>query len=426
MKELLKLSKHLESDFVNPNATYQSKMDLAISSLVTGDYQKAKQMFDAAIEIDSQFPSAWLGKAFSEIAFVEDEDFNSLTIDEYLSRAMRTTDNILKYKVAIAGCLAYRHAVIIKKCVLAVEEALRQKKEAEKAKSKGIATAIVGSMFTGKDKSVGSNIVGGALIAGGATYAMQSHLKAKELELLGNSIYTSALSQTYLSTPIIHLCGTLENNIEDSNLRSNFNVVMDSWKDSVIYLYNKQREQLVARLTKFSVSEAANIQTLLNNPNSIQEVGEFVAFMKIIGLSSHKIFDLLNKLFQETLPKYFDNPEAKSALEKAKKKQKFATGLGAGIIVIGIFSIFIVSNIAKNSYEDKSALSVIPWVIDGFGVFIGIWLSNKAKTSEMKDFGKIYAQAISDINSIIITRQDFNLNLIDSENNNTDNNTLGN
>ena len=134
MKDLLKFSKYLESDFVNPNPTYQSKIDLAISSLVTGDYQKAKNMFDAAIEIDSQFPSAWLGKAFSEIAYVEDEHFNSLTIDEYLNRAMRSTDNILKYKVAIAGCLAYRHAVIIKKCVLAVEEALRQKKEAEKAK----------------------------------------------------------------------------------------------------------------------------------------------------------------------------------------------------------------------------------------------------------------------------------------------------
>ena len=426
MKDLLKFSKHLESDFVNPNPIYQSKMDLAISSLVTGDYQKAKNMFDAAIEIDSQFPSAWLGKAFSEIAYVEDEHFNSLTIDEYLSRAMRSTDNILKYKVAIAGCLAYRHAVIIKKCVLAVEEALRQKKEAEKAKSRGITTAIVGSMFTGKDKSIGSNIVGGALIAGGTTYAMQSHLKAKELELLGNSIYTSALSQTYLSTPIIHLCGTLEDKIEDVNLRGNFNVVMDSWKDSVIYLYNKQREQLVARLKKFSVSEAENIQMLLNDPNSIQEVGEFVAFMKIIGLSKHKIFDLLNKLFKETLPKHFDNPEAKSALEEAKKKQKFATGLGAGIIVIGLFSIFIVSNMNKNSYEDRSALSVIPWIIDGIGVFVGIYLSRKAKTSEMMDFEKVYLQAINDINSITITRVDFKLNLIDTASNSNDNDALGN
>lgn len=413
MKELLKFSKHLESDFVNPNTTYQSKMDLAISSLVTGDYQKAKQMFDAAIEIDSQFPSAWLGKAFSEIAFVEDEDFNALTIDEYLNRAMQSTDNILKYKVAIAGCLAYRHAVIIKKCVLAVEEALRQKKEAEKAKSKGIATAIVGSMFTGKDKSVASNIVGGSLIAGGASYAMQSHLKSQELELLGNSIYTAALSQTYLSTPIIQLCGTLEDKIEDNTLKINFNVVLDSWKESVIYLYNKQRAQLVARLRKFSVSEAENIQTLLNNPNSIQEVGEFVAFMKIIGLSNHKIFDLLNKLFKETLPKHFDNPEAKSALEEAKKKQQTANNILAGVVGIGVVSIL-------------SDVKWLPWVIDIPGIIAGAWLYQKSQTTEMKDFEKVYAQAISDINSIIITRQDFNLNLLDSENNNTDNNTLGN
>jgi len=425
MKELLKFSKYLESDFVNPNPTYQSKMDLAISSLVTGDYQKAKNMFDAAIEIDSQFPSAWLGKAFSEIAYVEDEHFNSLTIDEYLSRAMRSTDNILKYKVAIAGCLAYRHAVIIKKCVLAVEEALRQKKEAEKAKSRGIATAIVGSMFTGKDKSIGSNIVGGALIAGGTTYAMQSHLKAKELELLGNSIYTSALSQTYLSTPIIHLCGTLEDKIDDVNLRGNFNVVMDSWKDSVIYLYNKQREQLVARLKKFSVSEATNIQTLLNNPNSIQEVGEFVAFMKIIGLSNHKIFDLLNKLFKETLPKHFDNPEAKSALEEAKKKQKKAQLIAGILIALGIITALVIApNTSRKSTEDM--LGFTSWGLDIAGIIIGAWLSQKARTTEMKDFEKVYAQAISDINSINITQKDFNLNLIDTQNSYNNNNTLGN
>jgi ribosomal protein L7/L12 len=404
MKELLKFSKHLESDFVNPNPTYQSKMDLAISSLVTGDYQKAKNMFDAAIEIDSQFPSAWLGKAFSEIAYVEDEHFNSLTIDEYLSRAMRSTDNILKYKVAIAGCLAYRHAVIIKKCVLAVEETLRQKKAAEKAKSRGIATAIVGSMFTGKNKSIGSNIVGGALIAGGTTYAMQSHLKAKELELLGNSIYTSALSQTYLSTPIIHLCGTLEDKIDDVNLRGNFTVVMDSWKDSVIYLFNKQREQLVARLKNFSVSEATNIQMLLNNPNSIQEVGEFVAFMKIIGLSNHKICDLLNKLFKETLPKHFDNPKAKLELEDAKQKSNLAFIIYAVTIGISIFLFFLTS----------ISTSLIVFFI---GIFVGIYIATKSITNNMKEFHVVYENALNEISSTKIILNDFNLNLIHSEDN---------
>ena len=52
MKELLKYAKNLEQDFVNPNSTYQSKIDLAVTSLVMGDYDKSKQMFDAAINAE--------------------------------------------------------------------------------------------------------------------------------------------------------------------------------------------------------------------------------------------------------------------------------------------------------------------------------------------------------------------------------------
>jgi len=40
MKQLLKYAKNLEQDFTNPNATYQSKIDLAVTFLVMGDYDK--------------------------------------------------------------------------------------------------------------------------------------------------------------------------------------------------------------------------------------------------------------------------------------------------------------------------------------------------------------------------------------------------
>ena len=53
MKLLLKYAKILEQDFTNPNATYQSKIDLAVTSLVMGDYDKSKQMFDAAINAEN-------------------------------------------------------------------------------------------------------------------------------------------------------------------------------------------------------------------------------------------------------------------------------------------------------------------------------------------------------------------------------------
>ncbi len=408
MEALLKYSKYLEIDFVSQDTKYQSKMDLAISSLVTGDYIKAKSMFDSAIEIDSTFPSAWLGKAFSEVALVKDEDFNSLSIDEYLNRAMRSTNDILKYKVAIAGCLAYRHAIIIKKCVLAVEQALEAAKAAKNEKSKGITTAIVGSMFTGKDKSIGSNIVGGALIAGGLNHARNSNLQEKELELLGKSIYTSALSQTYLSTPIIKLCESLMPQINDIQLKQNFQVVLDSWKDSVIYLYNKQREQLVQRLIKFDVASAVNVQTLLLNPNSIQEVGEFTSFMHIIGLSNHQIFGLLNTLFKDTLPKYFDNPKAKSNLEKSRAKQKNALYIGGGLVVIGTLYYFTQHGKVFGK-EELDSLIQNSFIIDIIGIALGVILYRTAVTDDMKNFKKVYLESIRNIQSVNITRADFNL-----------------
>jgi hypothetical protein len=406
METLLKYSKYLEIDFVSNDPVYQSKMDLAISSLVTGDYIKAKSMFDSAIEIDSTFPSAWLGKAFSEIALVKDEDFNNLSIDEYLNRAMRSSNDILKYKVAIAGCLAYRHAIIIKKCVLAVEQALEAAKAAKNEKSKGITTAIVGSMFTGKDKSIGSNIVGGALIAGGLNHARNSNLQEKELELLGKSIYTSALSQTYLSTPIIKLCESLITEINDLQLKQNFEVVLDSWKDSVIYLYNKQREQLVQRLLKFDVSSAVNVQTVLINPNSIQEVGEFISFMNFIGLSNHQVFNLLDTLFKDTLPNYFDKPMSKENLEKSKVKQKNAIYIGIILFVIGIFYYFNQSGKAYGQ-EEMDSITKYSFIIDAIGISVGVILYRSAITDEMKNFKKVYKECIKNIQSVNISRNDF-------------------
>jgi hypothetical protein len=413
MKELLKFSKYLETDFVNSDSNYQSKMDLAISSLVTGDYSKAKQLFDGAIEIDSQFPSAWLGKAFAEIALVDDDGFNSLAIDEYLTRAMRTTDDILKYKVAIAGCLAYRHAVIIKKCVVAVEVAIEEQKKAKKERNVAIAAAVAGTMFTGKDKSIGSNIVGGALIAGGANHAINSQLKANELEILGKSIYTAALGQTYLSIPIIHLCGTLEGQIQDEILRANFNVVLNSWKESVTYLYNKQRDQLVERLNKLSVTSAESVQKLLSSEKPVEEIVEFTTFMKIIGLSGHKVFTVLNKLFNETLKNHFEHSGALDSLEVAKKKENKALTIGLVMIILGIGCLF-------TKYREW-----LPYTVDGVGLIVGLILLDKAKSKEMKEFEKAYKEAVNEVKTIAILSDDFNLNLIEKNSNSNNNDTLG-
>ena len=421
MKELLKFSKYLETDFVNSDSAYQSKMDLAISSLVTGDYSKAKQLFDGAIEIDSQFPSAWLGKAFAEIALVDDDGFNSLAIDEYLTRAMRTTDDILKYKVAIAGCLAYRHAVIIKKCVVAVEVAIEEQKKAKKQRNIAIATAVAGTMFTGKDKSIGSNIVGGALIVGGANHAINAHLKAAEMEVLGKSIYTAALGQTYLSIPIISLCGSLESQIQDDLLKVNFNVVLDSWKESVNYLYMKQRDQLVELLRAIKLDEAESIKNFIIHPSSIQEVGELLSFLKIIGMSHHRSFVVLDKLFNHTLGNIFKNEDSLKKLIRAEKNQKIAKSIGGVFILNGIALAAIIEE--KSNKGVFAALSVLS---DLIGLGLGYFLIKKSKNSDMKEFESEYNASIQELGVLVINKEDFRFNVIEKDINNNNNPTLGN
>lgn len=417
MKELLQYAKDLESDFVNNNINYQSKIDLALSSLVTGDYLKSKQMFDLAIEIDSQFPSAWIGKAFAEIALVDDNSFNEINIDEYLTRALRTTQDILKYKVAILGCLAYRHALIIKKSVLAVEEAIKQKKAAEKKKSIAVATSVTGAVMAGTSKSRTGKVLGGSLAAGGAVKATQYQMEEDQLNQLEKSLYSAALFQTYSSAPIIKLCYTLYDNIDNINLKTNFSVVIESWKESIIYLFQKQREQLIERLKLFSPNDANQLNQLLTNPYQIQEFGEFVSFMRIIGLQNHQIYTKLDSVFTITLPKYFSDSDSIDKLKKAGNNQNIAFGIGAFMLVIGLLSIYT-DYVQNDNYW-------VSYAIDLTGIILGIVLYMASKTEEMKKFEVEYLNIISEFKQIELGKNDLELNYIEEKTTSNNNRSLG-
>jgi hypothetical protein len=211
----------------------------------------------------------------------------------------------------------------------------------------------------------------------------------------------------------------MEVEIEDSILRDNFSTVLNSWKDSVLLLYNKQREQLVSKLSAIllSSSEAQNIQKLLKDPNSIQEVGEFTAFMKIIGLSNHNVFQLLNDIFKETLPKYFNNTKAKSALKKAKQKEQLSKVLTGIFVGIGTVYFFV------GNTDNKFSISL---TLDIIGIVVGVWVGVTAGSSEMKNFRKVFAETINKIDSTSITYQDFNLKSIEAKTGNNNYDTLDN
>ena len=417
MKALLTYSKNIEIDFPIENNEYKSKIELGVTSLNSNDYKKAKDMFDGAIELDSSHPSGWLGKSFAEIALSDEQQFNSLQIDEYITRALKTENSlIVNYKVAIAGCLAFRHAQIIKNNVIKVEQYLKAVEEAKKNKKKAQVAAVVGTMFTGKDRSITSNVIGGSLIVGGLASAYNSDLESKEFQLLANSQFSAALGQTYLSAPVIYLCGTLKDQITDTNLKSNFEVVINSWKESVLYLYLKQKNQLLEKLKKLDFSQASTIDNLLKNHNSVQEIGEFRVFMKIIGLSNHSIFNKIENIFKEELKKIFSSTESIKNLEEAKKKQNNGWLVLAISICFGVGSIFAV--------QDNKDLEFVPWVIDLIGIVIGLFIVYSSRTTEMKKFKNVFDEFINEFQNINIEPSDIDLNLVKQNNDKKDSNIL--
>jgi len=399
MKQLLKYAKNLEQDFTNSNATYQSKIDLAVTSLVMGDYDKSKQMFDAAIELDSMYPSAWLGKAFVEIARVDDEHFNSLEIDEYLNRALRSNAEITAYKVALAGCLAYRHAVLIKKYVQAVETAMEEQRKAKQKAMTGLVVAAAGTMFTGGNKSITSNIVGGALIGGGVTTAISSGLKSMELEKLGNSIYSAALGQTYLSIPIIRLCESLTGSNIDNDLKHNFNTVVDSWKDSVLYLAEKQKKNLEDNLKdikELKISKFLKEYKTIKSP--LHEINALMSFITMLGLKNSKLYNSLNNLVDKlNVNDSFSSPEKYKALFI---KIVVLNNLKALAISFPVY-IALMFGSSKSQESAPGAFIIIQ-------ALVVVALSKFYAPKEFKQIGESYTE----IKNTQLTRADFNLTIM--------------
>jgi hypothetical protein len=358
---------------------------------VMGDYDKSKQMFDAAIELDSMYPSAWLGKAFVEIAKVDDDHFNSLEIDEYLNRALRSNSDITAYKVALAGCLAYRHAVLIKKYVQAVETAMEEQKKAKQKAMTGLVVAAAGTMFTGGNKSITSNIVGGALIGGGVTTAISSGLKSMELEKLGNSIYSAALGQTYLSIPIIRLCESLTGSNIDNDLKHNFNTVVDSWKDSTLYLLDRQLQNMIKPIKKWNQT-GGNDMTKFPK----KEIDEFKILIAVVGLNSSELNQLIND--------YIDLINVLNDKElHYKKENKLKSRLP--FIIIFVLSIPIILFLVR-VIKLSPLLSII--ISSTSAIIIAVIVDNIITPAELKEMRRKKHTAFSKIEAIKLNKIDFN------------------
>ena len=290
--------------------------------------------------------------------------------------------------------MAYRHAIIIQRSIESVESALALKQSADKEAALSASAALVGSALTGKSKSRTSNIIGGTLIAGGVGNTVRASMKSSEMQSLANSMFASALFQVYQSVPLISHCDILSNELDDEALKRTFLNVIDSWKKSCLYLYQKQLNQLIVKLSKSDFKDAAFVEKLLNNPNEIQEIGELKTYMRLIGLSNTETYRIFDQLFTADLPKIFSSPGALSNLSKSKVTQSRAYGvMGLGLIV-GILWAVILPN------DDHFLFYILT---DISGIVVGIVMLKASQSKELKLLQAGIRSTIERVSSLRIT-----------------------
>jgi tetratricopeptide (TPR) repeat protein len=339
---LINHARSLETDFVHNDANYQSKVELGTSSLVTGDYQNAKRLFDSAIEIDSKFPSAWLGKAFSEILNSSDDEFNLLNFKEYFNRAQAHSSNITTYKVVSTAMIASRHADIITKKIdkiealkKEIEEEKKKKKKAQQTAALGAGVALASSGGKRSGLKTAAQVTGGAMAVGGTVAASQAEEKIKLLDSISDNAYEIAVLQAELSIPYLQLAEELALRLENQDLVSSLSNSISKWKKSIIYLYSKKENEFRNWFDKYQI-KSENIAYLRDNHTLPAEVATHLNFMSKMGLSNQPLYTVINN-FWNRLIKIYENPSDFHLLTTGEKKQEKVFVASAFIITISLY-----------------------------------------------------------------------------------------
>ena len=179
----------------------------------------------------------------------------------------------------------------------------------------------------------------------------------------------------------------------------------------------KQKGQLIETLNELSVGVGDTIQKLLKDPYNVQEIGEFTTFMRLSGLSGHKMYSNLNNLFTLELKNIFKDEQAIVDLNKASSNQNTGMVIGTILIGLGVFTFFYLG-------DDLEELAWIPIGLDILGIVVGVAIMTFSQSKEMKDFEKLYKNLINEIQNTNISPSEINIELVAEADTKNDSNLL--
>lgn len=408
MNESLKLIKNIESDFYSNNEKFNSFLELGSSYFIGNEYDKAVAIFEKAIELEPKNSGGWIGKAITHLASAGTVEINSVNISDYIEKAKLNSDKfkIQKYLEAITLHYGYQYAVSIKQYIEQTNQAIAEKKKAQVAAVIGLATAVAGGAIANQSKSITGTFIGYSMLTGGAGVTIKKGYDTFSLDKLSKSLYGNALAQSILSGPTIQACHQILEN-SSGDLKQNASDILNTWKDSVIYLFQNEKIHFLGL-----VEEMSNIDNLLDKSKRTEiqsKIDEILYFMDMIGLDKSADFNTVLRIkgIIESFSDDFNDEEIES-IAKKRKNTKFwtlAIILG-GLALIGHFD-------EKGMMPDSSFL--IFSILIGFYLVYRYFRKKRNDLSEQTGLSGIQREISlvkAEMSAVKIENHEINLNLL--------------
>ncbi|HMT54938.1 MAG TPA: hypothetical protein PKD16_17990 [Saprospiraceae bacterium] len=411
MNKVLTVIKNVESDFKSNNEKYNSYLELGSSYFAGNEYDKAISIFEKAIEEEPKNSGGWIGKAITHLAMTDISEINSVNISDYIEKATKNseTSKIKNYIDAITLHYGYQYSIAIERYIQQTNNAIAAKKKAQVAAVIGIATAVAGGAIANKSNSFTGSLIGYSMLTGGAGLTIKNGYDSFSLDKLSKSLYGNALAQSIVSIPTIQTCFYMYEN-SSGDIKQNAGIILDSWKDSVIKLFQNEKANFVVLINE--LSETKKLLHPENRYSVLEKVDEILFFMDMIGLDNSKDFNQVLNV-KNVINEYIRDFDEAKIDSINSKRSKSAIGCGAFVLIlfalIGQFE-----NIIDQFFKRDSGIPGI--IIIVIGLFTYLWFTNKQKKIKQDSGINIIQEKIKNVSlefsNIVLDRDEINLNLL--------------
>lgn len=386
------LKEHLnseENDKVKPTA------DLAIVELKNGNYQKCQTLSEEIIKIDSKSISGWLLKSFSESEMIDfdnkyfESTFNSI---DMLEKVQKYSD----IKTLLFIVIIDHYSTIIKNNIDTSQKLYDEAKQKEAEAFTSALIGLAGGAIAGSSKGTLGKVIGGTAAIAGVSGAVSKGKSSSDFLKIAKGVYGLALTGIQITAPIML---SIVENLDHlpQNIRKTAENSIKNWKESAVYLYNKELDTIKDFLDKkrkeLIVSEKA-FKKFINESAEFLEVKQLVHLGDLIGLDNHESLKICSNL-NYLLNKEFSDIKPKNMREYFKTKRILRY---VGMFLS--FQIFVICGILAENENLSENIIGSSFILLLIGLLIWCYSSKIFKSKIQKQLNVKFKKSLKELSNI--------------------------